>query len=341
MATGPGCFNLGGLKTLFFFAFGCQLLGAIPSLGWTEEIKLDRAKLLEELARLEQKNQKFTRDLLAKSVLDFSSAGGDKTKAVQLYLESFRNVEFGRTQDGDTRFQQWKVDQKEKISSLEFSTAVQLHVQFLSLVCRQALGEKESPQATEWVGYWEALFKSKDIPENPADIPESKSKGGKKQVAGFGRRQGNPGGDEFGRPVLESPLVLDRQLQGFLTGVEESQVASSSVDGVFNKVVRPRLREAKSRDLLRLWDQRLAAMDEQAEKGSKTLEADNFKVLRRPELLWERADDLEKIGDQESAWGRKMEILKSYPYHPKTHEWIEELKQAIEAGSPALPVQEQ
>ena len=320
---------------------GCVFLGWTAGSGWPEEFKLDRAKALEELKQIEQKNDKMTQSLFGKAVRDFAEAGADRFKAGQLYLESYRNVEFGRTQDGETRFQQWRVDNKEKLASLDFSQALQLHVQYLVLVCRQALGEKDAPQAVEWATYWENLFKSKDIPENPAELPESKTKSGKKQGAAASRRQANTSGDEFGKPAVESCLVRDRQLQGFLAGVKEAEVASGSVDGVFNKVVRPRLREAKSRDLLRLWDQRIAAMDEQAEKGAKTLGSDDYKILRRPELLWERADDLEKIGDRESAWARKIEILKSHPYHPKTEEWITELKQALGESSPALPGKEQ
>jgi len=308
----------------------------VGSLG-AEEAKLDRAKALEELKAIEQKNEKLTQELLVKSAKELTDAGAEKLKAVQVYLESYRNVEFGRAQDGETRFQQWKVDNKEKIGSLDFTTAVQLHVQYLALVCRVALGEKEEPKAGEWAAYWENLFKSKDVPENPTEASDPKGKGGKRQGSGSGRRQGNMGGDDFARPVIESPLVRDRQIQGFLREVKEASVSSGSVDGIFNKVVRPRLREAKSHELLRLWDQRIAAMDEQAEKEVKTLGLDDYKVLKRPELLWERADDQEKIGDQEAAWAKKMEILKTYPYHPKTAEWIAEMKQALGGSSSALP----
>ena len=322
----------------FVCSWSCLVLTlAFGFVGWAEETKLDRAKALEELKAIEQKNEKLTQDLLVKSARDFNEAGADKLKAVQVYLESYRNVEFGRAQDGDTKFQQWKVDNKEKIGSLDFTTAVQFHVQYLALVCRVALGEKEEPKAVEWAAYWENLFKSKDVPENPTEASDPKGKGGKRQGSGSGRRQGNMGGDDFARPVIESPLVRDRQIQGFLREVKEASVSSGSVDGIFNKVVRPRLREAKSHELLRLWDQRLAAMDEQAEREVKTLGLDDYKVLKRPELLWERADDLEKIGEQESGWAKKMEILKAYPYHPKTAEWIAEMKQALGESSSALP----
>lgn len=327
------------MKWRLFFRCGTIF---VLVMSWTgslsaEEAKLDRAKALEELRTIEQKNEKLTQDLLAKSAKDLGEAGADKFKALQVYLESYRNVEFGRAQEGDTKFQQWKVDNKDKISSLDFTSAVQLHVQYLALVCREALGEKEAPKAGEWAAYWENLFKSKDVPENPTEASDPKGKGGKRQGSGSGRRQGNMGGDDFARPVLDSPLVRDRQIQGFLQEVKEAEVASGSVDAVFNKVVRPHLREAKIRDLLRLWDQRIAAMDEQAEKEVKTLGLDDYKVLKRPELLWELAEDQEKIGEQERAWARKMEILKTYPYHPKTTEWIADMKQALGQGSPALP----
>jgi hypothetical protein len=308
----------------------------VGSLG-AEEAKLDRAKALEELKAIEQKNEKLTQELLVKSAKELTDAGAEKLKAVQVYLESYRNVEFGRAQDGETRFQQWKIDNKDKITSLDFTTAVQLHVRYLALACRQALGEKEAPKAVEWEAYWEDLFKSKEVPENPTEAAEPKGKVGRKQGQGAGRKQGNVGGDDFARPVLESCLVRDRQIQGFLDEVKEAAISSGSVDAVFRKVVRPHLLQAKSRDLLRLWDKRIAAMDEQADKEVKTLGLDDYKVLKRPELLWERADDQEKMGEPEAAWARKMEILKAYPYHPKLGEWIAQMKQALGEGSAALP----
>jgi hypothetical protein len=305
-----------------------------------EEAKLDRVKALEELNAIEQKNETLTQDLLAKSARDLNEAGSDKLKAGQVYLESYRNVEFGRAQDGETRFQQWRVENKQKIASLDFTTAAQLHVQYVALVCREALGEKEAPKAEEWGVYWENLFKSREIAESPGDLTEAKAPVAKK--GGMGRKQKKESGNEesgndFDRPVLESPLVRDRQIQGFLEGVQEVKLSSASVGPIFNQVVRPHLRKAKSRDLMRLWDLRIAAMDEDVEKEVKTLGADDYKILKRPELLWERADDLEKMGERESAWAQKMAILKANPYHPKLSKWIGEMKQALGEGSPALP----
>jgi outer membrane murein-binding lipoprotein Lpp len=300
-----------------------------------EEAKLDRAKAMEELKEIESKNEKLTQGLLEKAAKELTEAGSDKFKAVQIYLESYRNVEFGRAQDGETRFQQWRVENKEKIASLDFSTAAQLHVQYVALVCREALGEKEAPKAGEWGVYWENLFKSREIAESPGDLAEAKAPVTKK--GGMGRKQKKESGNDFDRPAVESPLVRDRQIQGFLEGVQEAKFSSASVGPIFNQVVRPHLRKAKSRDLVRLWDLRIAAMDEGMGKEVKTLGLDDYKVLKRPELMWERADDLEKMGEQESAWAKKMEIIKSCPYHPKLAEWIGEMKQALGEGSPALP----
>jgi hypothetical protein len=183
--------------------------------------------------------------------------------------------------------------------------------------------------------YWENLFKSLEVAESPGDLTEAKGPMAKKGLAG--RKQKKESGNDFDRPVLESPLVRDRQIQGFLEGVQEAKLSSASVGPIFNQVVRPHLRKAKSRDLMRLWDLRIAAMDEDVEKEVKTLGADDYKILKRPELMWERADDLEKMGERESAWAQKMAILKANPYHPKLSKWIEDMKQALGEGSPALP----
>lgn len=325
--------QFGSSMKLSLFVILAQIF--LVTLIRAEEVKLDRAKALEELKAIEQKNEKLTQDLLAKSARDLNEAGSDKFKAVQVYLESYRNVEFGRAQDGETRFQQWRVENKDKIASLDFSTAAQLHVQYVALVCREALEEKEAPKAGEWGVYWENLFKSREIAENPGDLIEAKMPSPKK--GGMGRKQKKESGNDFDRPAVESPLVRDRQIQGFLEGVQEAKFSSASVGPIFNQVVRPHLRKAKSRDLMRLWDLRIAAMDEDVEKEVKTLGADDYKILKRPELLWERADDLEKMGERESAWAQKMAILKANPYHPKLSKWIGEMKQALGESSQALP----
>ena len=319
------------------FVLGVLVCG-VTLLGervFADEAKLDLAKALDELKGMEEKNEKFTHDLLEKAAKELTEAGLDKFKAVQVYLESYRNVEFGRAQDGETRFQRWRVENKGKIGSLDFSEGAQLHVQYVALVCREALGEKEAPLAGEWGVYWENLFQSREIAESPGDLTGEKVPMAKK--VGAGRKQKKESGNDFDRPAVESTLVRDRQIQGFLEEVKEAKLSSASVVGIFHQVVRPHLRKAKSRELIRLWDLRIAGMDKDVEKEVKTLGLDDYKLLKRPELMWERADDLEKIGEQESAWAQKMEILRANPYHPKLSDWIGYLKQALGESSAGLP----
>ena len=68
----------------FFFRhwpISVLVLAGVGSLG-AEERKLDRVKALEELKTIEQKNEKLTEDLLAKSARDLDEAGADKFKAL-------------------------------------------------------------------------------------------------------------------------------------------------------------------------------------------------------------------------------------------------------------------
>ena len=303
--------------------------------GWGAE-GFDRAKALADLTALVSKNEKMTREVLSKAARDLAEAGQERTKAVQVYLESYRNVEFGRTQDGDTRFGNWRLEEKEMISSLAFGESAQLQVRYVALVCREALGGKERPTAAEWLAYYQSLTK----PENSTEVEEAvvappagaQSKGKKKSDAS--KKQGT---GIFDQPAKQSPLVRDRQIAGFLEEVPAADVVSGNEASVFKKVLRPRLLEEKNKELLRLWDQRIARMDEGVEKKVKTLGADDYKILKRPELLWERASDQEAMGEKEAAWGQKMEILRTCPYHPKLEEWVKELRGSLERGSSGLP----
>ena len=226
------------------------------------------------------------------------------------------------------------------ISSLAFGESVQLQVRYVALVCREALGEKERPTAAEWLAYYHDLTK----PENSTEVEEAvvtavvappagaQSKGKKRADASKKQSTGM-----FDQPAKQSPLVRDRQIAGFLDGVPAADVAAGNESAVFKKVLRPRLLEEKNKELLRLWDQRIARMDEGVEKKVKTLGADDYKILKRPELLWERASDQEALGEKEAAWAQKMEILRTCPYHPKLEEWVKELRGSLERGSSGLP----
>lgn len=301
---------------------------------------MDRAKALAELTALVAKNEKMTREVLSKAARDLAEAGQERIKAVQVYLESYRNVEFGRTQDGDTRFGDWRVQEREMISSLAFGESVQLQVRYVALVCREALGEKERPTAAEWLAYYHDLTK----PENSTEVEEAvvaavvtppagaQSKGKKRTDASKKQSTGM-----FDQPAKQSPLVRDRQIAGFMDGVPAADVAAGNEAAVFKKVLRPRLLEDKNKELLRIWDQRIARMDGAVEKKVKTLGADDYKILKRPELLWERASDQEALGEKEAAWAQKMEILRTCPYHPKLEEWVKELRGSLEGGSSGLP----
>ena len=297
---------------------------------------MDRAKALVELTALVAKNDKMTREVLSKAARDLAEAGQERIKAVQVYLESYRNVEYGRTQDGDARFGDWRVQEKEMISSLAFGESAQLQVRYVALVCREALGEKERPTAVEWLAYYHDLTK----PENSTEVEEAvvtppagaQSKGKKRSDASKKQSTGM-----FDQPAKQSPLVRDRQIGGFLEEVPAADVVPGNEAAVFKKVMRPRLLEDKNKELLRLWDQRIARMDERVEKKVKTLGADDYKILKRPELLWEKASDQEALGEKEAAWAQKMEILRTCPYHPKLEEWVKELRGSLEGGSPGLP----
>ncbi len=326
----------GGMKQFFHAArrFWTGLLGLVLLCGtsWGQE-KMDREKALAELTAIEAKNEKMTRDVLSKAARDLTEAGQERTKAVQVYLESYRNVEYGRTQEGDTKFGDWKVQEKEMISSLAFGESVQLQVRYVALVCRDALGEKERPTAAEWLAYYNSLTEASDATE-VQDMVGTDAAGKGKKKPDHSKRQ-SPG--ILDKSAKESPLVRDRQIGGFLQDVTAADVAPGNEAAVFQKVLRPHLIEEKNNELLLVWDRRIARMDEKVEKRTKTLGADDFKILKRPELLWQRASDQAALGQEEVAWAQKMEILRSCPYHPKVEEWVKEMRENLRKTSAGLP----
>ena len=64
-------------------------------------------------------------------------------------------------------------------------------------------------------------------------------------------------------------------------------------------------------------------------------EEKRFATVRRPELLWARAEDLYQIGLKNRAITEMVAVLKSNPLHPRAEAWISQLEAMLPASTKA------
>jgi hypothetical protein len=114
------------------------------------------------------------------------------------------------------------------------------------------------------------------------------------------------------------------------------------VDGIFTSIVLPELRAQKDPRVLEYWDMKLRTGAEEATRNKLEFEAGKFNTVTRPQLLWQRAQDMVLIGQRNRGISEMFNLVKTYPTHPNATGWVGSLEQLLAqalapAPAPAVP----
>jgi hypothetical protein len=95
----------------------------------------------------------------------------------------------------------------------------------------------------------------------------------------------------------------------------------------------------KNRDprILQYWDAKLAAETSAASMSAAQFGTDNFNQIRRPTLLWSRAEDMVAIDMRDQGLTQMYTIIKDFPTHPSAGKWIDELQGLLTTAPGAAP----
>jgi hypothetical protein len=82
------------------------------------------------------------------------------------------------------------------------------------------------------------------------------------------------------------------------------------------------------------WDMKLKKEADAATRSKLSFEVDKFNTLRRPALLWNRAQEYTYLGQKNRAVTEMFNQIKTYPNHPDASDWVTALE-AMLAPQPA------
>ncbi len=132
------------------------------------------------------------------------------------------------------------------------------------------------------------------------------------------------------------------QIGPFISGLPDWEVQPFNVDGIFQKTILPELRKNKDPRLLTYWDGKIQSEATRIDQRANGLAVNKFNMVRRPTLLWNRAEDELVLGDQNRAVADMLALLKAHPDHPDFDTWAARLTDVVtpkaDAGTtPAAP----
>ena len=130
------------------------------------------------------------------------------------------------------------------------------------------------------------------------------------------------------RSLDDSLFAKYFQVGPYIAGVPDWETKEFNVDGIFEKTVLPSLRQDKDPRLLACWDNRLQNEAGRVDQRNG-LAGNRFNNVRRPTLLWNRAEDELTLGDQPRAVADMLALLKAHPDHPDFDKWAARLTDVV------------
>jgi hypothetical protein len=120
------------------------------------------------------------------------------------------------------------------------------------------------------------------------------------------------------------------------------ELGAGNVDGIYNSVILPEYRASKDPRLIEYWDMVLRREADRVAKRKLDVESRDWNTLKKPSILWSRAQDVLALGQRNRAIGEMFNVIKSNPQHPDAKDWIAQLEvvlvpPALPAGDSAAP----
>jgi hypothetical protein len=284
---------------------GCCFFVSVAVQGAEDGPAVDPDAILAELKAIKDGRNQTLQQALTQAINSIRELASTPANAGRAYMDAYKAVEFDGKPNGAARFAEWRKDKSDLLSTREFQTAAQLHLNYLLLSLQHVAD-----------------------PDNPAQIPAVVAYVNEYSEADRSTKGGLKKSDEaknlLEKPVQDGVFAKAFQVSGLLAGQKDWEKAAGNLESILNNSVRAPLRAKNDPRLLETWDLQI-----NLEKNSPTVMATdlsqtNFATIRLPQLQWKKATDAAALGQNASALLVMMEMIRKYPAHPDRGQWIEQ-----------------
>jgi hypothetical protein len=268
-----------------------------------------RNQILRRIEQLVTTRQQMRTSNFSDAVQRIRELSQSRTDAVNYYERATRELQFtGQSDSMSDQYRDWIDENRDKHRDNEFREALIFHLRYLTL----ALEYLGTP-ATERGRMVEPLVRYvRDLGPVLDEL-----------LAG-------PGGREFLRDNLDSSVfVRQMQLQNELDQLQSWENRPSNLSGIEEKTILPLLREHAPERVMSFWEFKLNRERAAASEAQLAVDAADFKNLRLPTLLWQRAEDMRDLGNVAGAYSEMLRIMDNYPNHPSFLNWARTLESYV------------
>lgn len=316
------------------------LTGALSSVSAQDAPPVDIAQLLQALRSLRETQTNQIKSLKQRALRDVQAAAASGPAAATAWQEAVRLTQMEGASKEGAQLRAWKDQEGEALKEKESQNAARLFYMWLGITLQRSSGVAVKdllPAITQYTRELTADQQAMEIfeerlkrdRETAATSKSPNAKDKTKDEAAAKRMH-----DEIlGRGLAGSPPVLAMKIAEHLR-IQNWEGNPGNLDGIFENIVLPELRNQRDPRLVEYWDQKIRKESEAVAKAKLAFETERFLQVRRPELAWKRAQDVLALGQRNKAIGDMFNVIKTYPTHPSAGEWIGKLEQLLAPPSP-------
>ena len=272
----------------------------------------DPNAVLSALKDLRTKQQQTMRSTKSQVLASINAAAADTSSAGRAYEQAVIAVDFQGQGSDASKISEWRKRQGELLRNRDFLTAARLQLTYLGITWQRSAGATVTDLLPALYDYTAQVDGSRELIEPFESIIK--------------------------RSLPESVFTSYYQVGPYISGVQDWEMQQFNTEGIFQKTILPELRKLKDPRLLDYWDKRLQMEAGRADRAQNGLTANRFNRIRRPTILWNRAEDELLLGDKARAVNDMLALAKMYSDHPDFDKWTARLEEIVsDAGPKASP----
>jgi hypothetical protein len=315
------------------------LLG-LPAASAEDAPPVDSSQLLQLLKTMKDSQLQQMKSLRQKAHQEAVAAAANPARAADLWEQAVQATRF----DSGTQFREWKEKEGDALREKEIQDAFRLHFNWLALTLQKMGGATNRELLPAVIQHTKEAAAHQVMMENfeeSAKHDKELAASGKHGAGAKDRKNNDDAIRTLNRQLMSESVSASVVAKWFKLDESIGDVApkkgqgsgwesaAGNVDGMFEQIILPELREQKDPRVLEYWDVKIRREAEAASRSKRAFDSERFNLIARPKLLWSRARDEKAIGQPNRAVRDMMDLIKTYPTHPDAPEWITAVEQEL------------
>ena len=327
------------MKSVFFLSAAAALALAGPLQAQTPDTApVDTRYLLEELKKLKETNEAGLKNKRATAYQQVAAAATSTERAVAYWKEAVKAVQFEGAEHENSKIQDWRDGEGEALNDRHCASAVRLHLNWLALHLQHAAGADTRSLLPKVVDHVNAVLTLNEAAEQFNESIQKAKERGPKSPGARKDVQEDQAAKKFYDGIMRqsinsSPVARMLQLGEALGDRKRNdggwETVAGNVDGIYNSVILPEYRSSKDPRVLDYWAMILKREEDRASKRVLDVEKREWSNVKRPQILWDRAQDVLLLGQKNRAISEMFNLVKTYPQHPSAKSWITQIEELL------------